>query len=44
MKKNKKKNIIIHFVIIFIILCGTIWIVIENQNETIIEEDKDDGG
>lgn len=42
MKVGKKKSIIIHFIIIFIILCGTIWLVKENQNETIIEEEKNE--
>ena len=42
MKVNKKKNIIIDFIIIFIILCGTIWIVIENRAEENIIEEKNE--
>lgn len=40
MSVRKKKNIIIHLIIIFIILCGTIWIVIENKNETNIQQQR----
>jgi len=30
----------INIIIIFIILCGTIWLIVENQNEAIIQEQK----
>lgn len=33
---------VIDILIIFIILCGTIWIVKENQNEVIIQEEKNE--
>ena len=38
MKIKKKKNIIIDIIIIFIIICGTIWIVKENKTEVNIGE------
>ena len=42
MKLSKKKNRIIDIIIIFIILCGTIWIALENRDETNIEEEKNE--
>lgn len=42
MKVNKKKDIIIDIIIIFIVLCGIIWIVKENQNEVNIGEEKNE--
>lgn len=42
MKVSKKKNRIIDIIIIFIILCGTIWIALENRDETNIEEEKNE--
>lgn len=42
MKVSKKKNKIIDIIIIFIILCGTIWIALENREETNIVEEKNE--
>jgi len=42
MKEIKKKDIIIHIFIIFIIWFGIIWIVNENLKEVIIQQEKDE--